>query len=184
MPETATFGFEFETPQTKPGITLTGDIDGSSPILAEQVDTALAGIESRVSANEGDITALQASTATDTGWLALSITLGSGFTQVESFYRRWGPLIGIRIFLTRSGADITANSAGNVAGDPVMCTLDSATFRPVALHPVQLLCSITSGGAYVDTVGQLRIADLNSSSSLRNGDNARVTTTYFLSTFS
>lgn len=52
MPETPIYGFEFETPQTKPGITLTGDIDGSSPILAEQVESVIAALESRVTSVE------------------------------------------------------------------------------------------------------------------------------------
>lgn len=52
MPQTPVYGFEFETPQTKPGITLTGDIDGSSPILAEQVESVIASLESRIVAME------------------------------------------------------------------------------------------------------------------------------------
>lgn len=52
MPETPIYGFEFETPQSKPGITLTGDSDGSSPILAEQVESVIAALESRIVAME------------------------------------------------------------------------------------------------------------------------------------
>jgi hypothetical protein len=69
MPMTPTYGFEYETPLTKPGITLTGDSDGSSPILAEQVETALAGIDARLAAAEGDISVLQAASPSDTGLL-------------------------------------------------------------------------------------------------------------------
>lgn len=52
MPETPIYGFSFETPQSKPGITLTGDIDGSSPILAEQVENVAAAFDSRLTAVE------------------------------------------------------------------------------------------------------------------------------------
>ena len=52
MPETPIYGLSFETPQSKPGITLTGDIDGSSPILAEQVENVAAAFDSRLTAVE------------------------------------------------------------------------------------------------------------------------------------
>lgn len=52
MPETPIYGLSFETPQSKPGITLTGDIDGSSPILAEQVENVMAAFDSRLTAVE------------------------------------------------------------------------------------------------------------------------------------
>jgi hypothetical protein len=52
MPVTPIYGLPFETPQSKPGITLTGDSDGSSPILAEAVESVLAVIEARITAIE------------------------------------------------------------------------------------------------------------------------------------
>jgi hypothetical protein len=52
MPETPIYSLPFETPQSKPGITLTGDSDGSSPILAEVVESVLASFESRLTAIE------------------------------------------------------------------------------------------------------------------------------------
>jgi hypothetical protein len=52
MPETPIYSLPFETPQSKPGITLTGDSDGSHPILAESVEAVLASFESRLTAIE------------------------------------------------------------------------------------------------------------------------------------
>jgi hypothetical protein len=52
MPETPIYSLPFETPQSKPGITLTGDSDGSHPILAEAVEAVLASFESRLTAIE------------------------------------------------------------------------------------------------------------------------------------
>jgi len=52
MPNTPIYGLPFETPQSKPGITLTGDSDGSAAILAEQVEAVLAGFEARLTAIE------------------------------------------------------------------------------------------------------------------------------------
>lgn len=184
MPETATFGFEYETPQTKPGITLTGDQDGSSPILAEQVDTALAGIDARVSANEGDITALQAVTPSDTGWQTLGISLGSGFDLVSSEYRRWGPIISIRVELTWTGADITAGTVGNVTGAPLLCTISTAAFRPDRQLYSSLRATVAGGTARIETDGQVRVTDLHATAPIRTDDTVEVSSTYFTSTFS
>ena len=52
MPETPIYSLPFETPQSKPGITLTGDSDGSHPILAEVVESVLASFEARLTAIE------------------------------------------------------------------------------------------------------------------------------------
>jgi hypothetical protein len=52
MPETPIYSLPFETPQSKPGITLTGDSDGSHPILAEAVEAVLASFEARLTAIE------------------------------------------------------------------------------------------------------------------------------------
>jgi len=52
MPETPIYSLPFETPQSKPGITLTGDSDGSHPILAEAVESVLASFEARLTAIE------------------------------------------------------------------------------------------------------------------------------------
>lgn len=183
MPETPTFGFEYETPQTKPGITLTGDQDGSSPILAEQVDTALSSIDARVSANEGDVAALQAVTPSDTGWIALSIATASGFNIVEALYRQWGPVVSIRVDLERSGADITANSSGNVLGDPELFTINTIEARPSRRVEGSLVSTITSGGLRIFTSGIAAVADLHANSSIRTDDIVRITQTYFSTTF-
>ena len=183
MPETATYGFEYETPQSKPGITLTGDQDGSAPILAEQVDSVLSGLDSRLTAAEGAITVLQSGSPSDTGWQTLNVAAGSGFTVLESIYRHWGPVVSIRLQLERIGADITANSSGNVTGDPTVCTISTASARPDRQRLVIARCFITSGSAQIGTTGVVAITDLHSNSSLRTGDDIRITDTYFVSTF-
>lgn len=52
MPNTPIYGLPFETPQSKPGITVTGDADGSASILAEAVEAVLATFEARLTAIE------------------------------------------------------------------------------------------------------------------------------------
>jgi hypothetical protein len=184
MPQTPTYGFEFETPQTKPGITLTGDIDGSSPILAEQVETVIAAVDARVAAAEGDIAALQVTDPGDTGWLTLSTTPAVGFTLVSAVYRLWGPVVGIRVEYERTGGTISADSQGNVAGDPLITTINTVAARPSQQEITTLHASITSGGALISTAGAINLTDMHSSSSILAGNFVRVSATFFGTTFS
>jgi hypothetical protein len=55
MPQTQNYGFDYEEPSSLPGTTLTGGVAGDSPILAVQVDTALASLDSQVNANSSAI---------------------------------------------------------------------------------------------------------------------------------
>lgn len=184
MPETPTYGFEYETPQSKPGITLTGDIDGSAPILAEQVDAALGGIDARLTAAEGDIAILQTASPSDSGWLSMSVTAATGYSLDSALYRRWGPIISVRVSFTRTGAAVTAGSTGNVTGDPLIGTINTAALRPDTIRrEVVMLCSVTSGSGFVTTAGEIHLADLHSNSSLDTDDTIRYTDTYFTASF-
>lgn len=183
MPETPTFGFEYETPQSKPGITLTGDIDGSAPILAEQVDSVLSGIDARVAATEGAITALQATNPSDTGWQTLSVAAASGYSLSENVYRRWGPLVAISIILSRTGVDVVANSTGNVIGDPLICTINTTQARTDRQLYVVGRATNTSGAIQLATSGTVNLLDLHSDSRIATDDVLRITCTYFVATF-
>lgn len=55
MPNTTNYNFEYESPSSLPGGTLTGGPGGGSPILAIQVDTALASVETKVDVNASNI---------------------------------------------------------------------------------------------------------------------------------
>lgn len=184
MPMTPTYGFEYETPMTKPGITLTGNSDGSSPILAEQVEVALAGVDSRLASVEGDVAALQTASATDTGWLALSVTAAAGWSLASAVYRRWGPMVGIRVECERTGADIVANAAGNVVGDPLVFTINTVEARPTQQWQFLLHASVTSGGCVLNTSGALNLTDLHSNSSILTNHFVRASSTYFGPSFS
>lgn len=181
MPETPNYGFEYETPQSKPGITLTGDIDGSAPILAEQVDTALAGIDSRLTGAESSIAALEAGLVHDTGWIALDVTPAGGYSVATNLYRHWGPVVSILIVLTRTGGAFTANSAGNVT-DTTLCTVNTTTARPQNQTYTAIQMSVTSGSALVNTTGTIVIADMHANSVISTDDVVRISTTYFVAT--
>lgn len=181
MPETPNYGFEYETPQSKPGITLTGDMDGSAPILAEQVDTALAGIDSRLTGAESAIAALQAGVVHDTGWIALGVTPAGGYDLTTSLYRHWGPVVSIQIVLTRTGGNFTANTAGGVT-DTTLCTVDTTTARPVNQTYTSIQMTLTSGSALINTNGTIVIADMHANSIIATDDVVRISTMYFVAT--
>lgn len=181
MPMTPTYGFEYETPLTKPGITLTGDSDGSAPILAEQVETALAGVDARLAAAEGEINVLQTESPSDTGWIALDATAASGYNLTTSLYRHWGPVVSVLIVLTRTGGNFTANSAGNVT-DTTLCTINTTAARPQNQTYAAIQMTVTSGSALVNTNGTVVIADMHSNSVISTDDVVRISTTYFVAT--
>jgi len=183
MPETQIYGFSYETPQSKPGTTLTGDADGSADILAEEVELVVANIDARVTANSGDVAALQSSTPSDTGWQSLSITTASGWDNLGSSARQWGPVVSIHVQLERTGSDINANSSGNIVGDPEMFSIDSTNVHPDREQYSIYRGFITSGSWQLSTSGVAVITDAHSNSSIRTNDTVQLSLTYFTSTF-
>jgi hypothetical protein len=182
MPQTPTYGFEYETPQSKPGITLTGNSDGLTPILAEQVETVIAGIDSRIAAAEGDIAVLDAASPSDTGWIALGVTAGGGYSVTANLYRRWGPVVSILINLERTGTVFTANSQGGVT-DTTLCTITTVAARPDQRCQCVARTTTTSGMTDIATTGIITIADMHSDSVINTNDIVRIQHTYFVSTF-
>lgn len=85
MPVTTNWGFEYESPSSLPGITLTGGPGGGSPILAVQVDTALNTVTGRIDDVEDGITGLEA----DVADLENDITAGqTAITNLTNWSRR------------------------------------------------------------------------------------------------
>lgn len=83
MPNTTNYDFEYESPTSLPGVTLTGGPGGGSPVLAIQVDTALASVESKTNVNTANIAANTA-----------SITANStAITNLQNWTRRGTPLL-------------------------------------------------------------------------------------------
>jgi len=97
MPNTSNFGFDYESPTSLPGTTLTGGPTTSMPVLAVQVDAALSSLELTVSDQATTIGGLQTSIATNqtnvtnlTNWTRrgtalISFTSLSAFTAVVNF---------------------------------------------------------------------------------------------------
>lgn len=78
MPNTTNYGFEYESPNSLPGTTITGGPGGGSPILAVQVDTALASVETKVNVNTANI-------ATNTAGISAN---GTSITNLQNWTRR------------------------------------------------------------------------------------------------
>lgn len=90
MPNTSNYNFEYETPSSLPGGTLTGGPGGGTPILAVQVDTALATVETKVDNNSTNISTNTADIATNasdigdlTDWTLPGVALVS-FTTLDA----------------------------------------------------------------------------------------------------
>lgn len=97
MPNTSNYGFDYESPTSLPGTTLTGGPTTTMPILAVQVDAALASMANTVSDQATDIAALEASIAvnqtnitnltnwTRTGAVSITFVTMNTFTAPVSF---------------------------------------------------------------------------------------------------
>lgn len=78
MPNTTNYDFEYESPNSLPGTTLTGGPGGGSPILAIQVDTALGSVETKTNVNTANI-------ATNTSAIAAN---GTAITNLANWTMR------------------------------------------------------------------------------------------------
>lgn len=78
MPNTSNYGFDYESPSSLPGVTLTGGPTTSSPILAVQVDAALASLDNTVANQAADIAALE----------AVDVTTAANITNLTNWNRR------------------------------------------------------------------------------------------------
>jgi hypothetical protein len=91
VPNTTNYAFEYESPTSLPGTTLTGGPGGGSPVLAIQVDTALASVEAKTDVNASNIATNTAAIAANTtnitnltNWTRRGTTLVN-FTMMDNF---------------------------------------------------------------------------------------------------
>jgi hypothetical protein len=94
VPNTTNYGFEYESPNSLPGTTITGGPGGGSPILAVQVDTALASVETKVDVNTANI-------ATNTAGISAN---GTAITNLQNWTRRGTILINFTTVNTATAA--------------------------------------------------------------------------------
>lgn len=130
MPTTTNWGFEYESPSSLPGITLTGGPGGASPILAVQVDSALNTVTGQIDAVEADITTINGEIDD------LEIDIASGQTSITNL-TNWTKRGSVNMSFTSLNSSTQAVSFGFTFPAPphVFGNIDSgagATARWVA----------------------------------------------------
>jgi len=109
VPNTTNYNFEYESPTSLPGTTLTGGPGGGSPILAIQVDTALASVETKTDVNTSNITANTAAIAAN----------GTSITNLQNWTARGTVLIS---FTTLNAATAVVNFGFTFPAVPTVTT--------------------------------------------------------------
>lgn len=113
MPNTSNYDFEYESPSSLPGTTLTGGPGGGSPILAIQVDSALAAVETKVDINADNI-------MQNTNDIA---TANTDITNLENWTRRGTTTVS---FTSLSSTTVSVNFGFTFPTAPtVMTNIDS-----------------------------------------------------------
>lgn len=107
MPNTTNYDFEYESPTSLPGTTLTGGPGGGSPILAIQVDTALAAVETKTDINADNVAANTAAIA----------TANDDITNLENWTRRGTVLMN---FTALSASTVVVNFGFTFPGVPTV----------------------------------------------------------------
>jgi hypothetical protein len=129
------------------------------------VTTWLAGM--RITADRLNDNTIRSTTTT-------GLTASTGYTVSAVSGRKVSGLTTVNIFITRSGADVTATS-GNIAGDPQIGTLPSG-WRPPELVNIQWGNGAADGEGTIDTTGAILIRSANGN--IVSGTNLRVYTTW------
>lgn len=109
MPNTSNYNFEYESPSSLPGTTLTGGPGGGSPILAIQVDSALASIAAQVDINADNISGNTVSIAGNS----------SSITNLQNWTRRGTSLVN---FSTLSSFTVAVSFSFTFPGVPTVMT--------------------------------------------------------------
>lgn len=110
--------------------------------------------------------------------LTSGVTALPGWTLQSFNARRTRGIVTLTVVLTRNGADINANSAGNIT-DEQLCTLP-AGWRPAFDIEATACDGFANGGAYISTSGQVILRTWSPNGALVAGRNLRVSATYVL----
>lgn len=163
------------------GSSLHGGQTGTAPILPELVDAdmhavlnRLGGHDSRIAEHDSKLAALETRVFNQP---MQGITAASGWSVNEAVHWRWGPIVSIAVSLARTGATLTADSAGNIA-DTAMFTLPVA-FYPPAQWFGSFAASLTGGTYVISTTGQVTMMTAHANSQITNAHTVRVYATYF-----
>ncbi|WP_405856655.1 hypothetical protein OG361_23940 [Streptomyces sp. NBC_00090] len=106
------------------------------------------------------------------------VTPLTGWTVVAFAARRSRGLATVLVTVTRNGATVNAESAGNITDEP-LCTLPSG-WRPAFDYEASACDGFGSGGAYISAGGQINLRTWSSNGALVAGRNIRISATYVL----
>jgi hypothetical protein len=132
MPNTANYAFTYESPSSLPGVSLTGGPGGTNPILAVQVDAALAGVAATVTNNTASI-------ATNTTGLASANT---NITNLQNWTRRGTTTF---TFVTLSSSTALVNFGFTFPGIPTVTTNIDFGSAPTARWESRAITVTTTG---------------------------------------
>lgn len=132
MPNTTNYNFEYESPTSLPGTTLTGGPGGGSPILAIQVDTALSSVETKTDVNT-------ANTATNTAAIAANST---AITNLQNWERRGTVLV---TFVTLNASTVVVNFGFTFPGVPTITTNIDSGVGATARWESRAITATTTG---------------------------------------
>jgi hypothetical protein len=146
VPNTSNYGFDYESPSSLPGVTLTGGPTTSSPVLAVQVDAALASTDNVVSNQASDIAALEASVAAAT----------TSITDLTNWSRRGSTSF---TFTSQSSSTTGVNFGFTFPGIPtVMAQIDTGVgatarweARAISINASGFIMFVYSSDATSDT---------------------------------
>lgn len=116
MPVTSNWSFEYESPSSLPGVTLTGGPSNASPILAVQVDAAMTTLAGRIDDNDDAITAIQG----DISDIETDITAGqASITNLTNWTRTGSASVS---FTTQDSFTVAVNFGFTFPAEPTVMT--------------------------------------------------------------
>lgn len=116
MPNTENYSFSFESPGSLPGTTLTGGPESGNAILARQVDTALAAVETKVDANTANITANATDIADNADNLSAFVDRFQTGTELISFSNLAATIVGVSFPIAFSTTPIVMTNIDTGSG--------------------------------------------------------------------
>jgi hypothetical protein len=97
------------------------------------------------------------------------VTAATGFSTPVFTWELFGNLLVLNVDVTRTGATLTAGASGTLP-DTTIATITTAAYRPAANVWGTFTTSVSHGGAFISTGGQLTITDAHPTSTISAGD--------------
>ena len=132
MPNTSTYGFDYESSTSLPGITLTGGPTGTLPILAVQVDAALGSLAATVVEQAGTIGTLQTNITTNQ----------TNITNLTNWTRRG---VASMTFAAVTSATLVVNFGFTFPAIPTIMTNIDSGAGPTARWESRAITATTTG---------------------------------------